>query len=105
MLSETDGDGNVTAYAYEPDGDLLSETRYAVKGDETSAHTTSYTRYPDGSIHTRTDPNGKVTTFIPDPEGSQEGVAADSKGNIYGSLTSGMALKKYNLASVAPADK
>ena len=43
--------------------------------------------------------DGKVTTFIPDPEGSQEGVAADSNGNIYGSLTSGMALKKYAPAS------
>ena len=41
--------------------------------------------------------DGKVTTVIPDPdpEGSQEGVAADSTGNIYGSLTAGMALKKY----------
>jgi sugar lactone lactonase YvrE len=41
--------------------------------------------------------DGKVMTFIldPDPEGSQEGVAADAKGNIYGSLTGGMALKKY----------
>ena len=41
--------------------------------------------------------DGKVTTFIldPNPEGSQEGVAADAKGNIYGSLTGGMALKKY----------
>ena len=41
--------------------------------------------------------DGKVTARIPDPdpEGSQEGVAADAKGNIYGSLTGGMALKKY----------
>ena len=41
--------------------------------------------------------DGKVTARIPDPdpEGSQEGVAADTKGNIYGSLTGGMALKKY----------
>ena len=41
--------------------------------------------------------DGKVTAVIPDPdpEGSQEGVAADSKGNIFGSLTAGMALKKY----------
>ena len=41
--------------------------------------------------------DGKVVSFIPDPdpEGSQEGVAADAKGNIYGSLTAGMALKKY----------
>jgi streptogramin lyase len=49
--------------------------------------------------------NGKVTTFIPDPDpqGSQEGVAADSRGNVYGSLTAGMALKKYALASSAGA--
>jgi sugar lactone lactonase YvrE len=41
--------------------------------------------------------DGKVTTFIldPDPNGSQEGVAVDVNGNIYGSLTGGMALKKY----------
>ena len=41
--------------------------------------------------------DGKVTSFIPDPdpEGSQEGVVADAQGNIYGSLTGGMALKKY----------
>ena len=42
--------------------------------------------------------DGKVTARIPDPDqasGSQEGVAADAKGNIYGSLTGGMALKKY----------
>jgi sugar lactone lactonase YvrE len=42
--------------------------------------------------------DGKVTGRIPDPDqanGSQEGVAADAKGNIYGSLTGGMALKKY----------
>ncbi|MGH2399230.1 MAG: peptidyl-alpha-hydroxyglycine alpha-amidating lyase family protein, partial [bacterium] len=45
--------------------------------------------------------DGKVTRFIPDPDpqGSQEGVAADAKGNIYGSLTGGMALKKYVPAS------
>jgi sugar lactone lactonase YvrE len=41
--------------------------------------------------------DGKVARFLPDPdpEGSQEGVAADARGNIYGSLTGGMALKKY----------
>jgi sugar lactone lactonase YvrE len=42
--------------------------------------------------------DGKVTSFIPDPDqagGSQEGVAADAKGTIYGSLTQGMALKAY----------
>ena len=41
--------------------------------------------------------DGKVTAFIldPDPEGSQEGVVADAQGDLYGSLTGGMALKKY----------
>jgi len=42
--------------------------------------------------------DGKVAAFILDPnqaKGSQEGVAVDAKGNVYGSLTSGMALKKY----------
>jgi sugar lactone lactonase YvrE len=42
--------------------------------------------------------DGKVAAFIPDPnqaKGSQEGVAVDAKGNVYGSLTSGMALKRY----------
>jgi len=41
--------------------------------------------------------DGKVMLFIldPDPNGSQEGVVADAKGNVYGSLTGGMALKKY----------
>ena len=42
--------------------------------------------------------DGKVTAFIPDPDGeagSQEGVAVDAAGTIYGSLTGGMALRKY----------
>jgi sugar lactone lactonase YvrE len=42
--------------------------------------------------------DGKVTARIPDPDqanGSQEGVAVDVKGNVYGSLTGGMALRKY----------
>ena len=42
--------------------------------------------------------DGKVSGFILDPnqaKGSQEGVAVDAKGNVYGSMTSGMALKRY----------
>jgi sugar lactone lactonase YvrE len=41
--------------------------------------------------------DGKVTEFIPDPDpnGTQEGVAADGNGNVYGTLTGGRALKKY----------
>lgn len=42
--------------------------------------------------------DGRITLFIQDPDasGSQEGVVADSDGNIYGSLTAGMALRKYS---------
>ena len=41
--------------------------------------------------------DGKVMTFIPDRDAnpSQEGIVADAKGNMYGSLTGGMALRKY----------
>ena len=42
--------------------------------------------------------DGRVTVFIRDPDGngSQEGVVADNEGNLYGSLTEGMALRKYS---------
>lgn len=41
--------------------------------------------------------DGTVTAFIPDidGEGSQEGVTADANGVVYGSLTGGMALRRY----------
>lgn len=41
--------------------------------------------------------DGRVTLFIEDPheDGTQEGVFADRNGNIYGSLTAGMALRRY----------
>ncbi|HXD19595.1 MAG TPA: peptidyl-alpha-hydroxyglycine alpha-amidating lyase family protein [Vicinamibacterales bacterium] len=41
--------------------------------------------------------DAKVVTFIPETaaEPSQENVAADAAGNVYGSLTGGMALRRY----------
>lgn len=41
--------------------------------------------------------DGRVTLFMPDPDpnGSQEGIAVDARGHLYGSLTGGMALKKF----------
>lgn len=41
--------------------------------------------------------DGKVTAFIddPHPNGSQEGIVVDVDGNIYGTLSGGMALRKY----------
>jgi len=43
--------------------------------------------------------DGFITLFIEDPyeNGSQEGIVVDNAGNIYGSLTAGMALRKYTL--------
>ena len=43
--------------------------------------------------------DGFVTLFIDDPheDGTQEGVVVDRAGNVYGSLTGGMALRKYIL--------
>ncbi len=43
--------------------------------------------------------DGSVTLFLDDPQenGSQEGIAVDKAGNIYGSLTGGRALRKYLL--------
>jgi DNA-binding beta-propeller fold protein YncE len=43
--------------------------------------------------------DGRIIAFIDDPDedGTQEGVVADQAGNIYGSLTAGMALRKYAL--------
>ena len=43
--------------------------------------------------------DGHVTVFIDDPDedGTQEGVIADRDGNIYGSLTGGMALRRYTI--------
>jgi len=42
--------------------------------------------------------DGEVTAFLEDPDGeraSQEGVTADADGNLYASLTIGMALRRY----------
>jgi sugar lactone lactonase YvrE len=45
--------------------------------------------------------DGKVITFIPDPdpEGSQEGVAVDAEGNVYGALSNKQAVKRYSKKS------
>lgn len=43
--------------------------------------------------------DGKITLFLDDPheDGTQEGVVVDKSGTIYGSLTAGMALRRYIL--------
>ena len=41
--------------------------------------------------------DGEVTAYIadPDPDATLEGIVADVEGNLYGSLTGGMALRRY----------
>jgi RHS repeat-associated protein len=69
ITSHRDGEGNVTTYTYDPvTGDVLSENRAAQAGGAVT-HTTSYTYYPDRRTHTRTKPNGGVTTFAYGPAG------------------------------------
>ena len=53
----------------------------------------------DEGIRVASAHDGKVTLFLDDPheDGTQEGVVVDKQGNIYGSLTAGMALRKYVL--------
>jgi RHS repeat-associated protein len=53
--------GDVWQYTYE-DHDLLSETNPL-------GQTTSYTRYPDGRVHTVTGPDGSLTTYTYEPAG------------------------------------
>ncbi len=65
-----DGVGNVTTYDHDPvTGDLLTETRVANPNNAAATtHTTSYAYWPDGPpgrgrLHTKTEPNGAVTTY------------------------------------------
>ena len=86
-----------------PSGVFIDRNDILYVTDHQSDEKTNPGHRPGISIGSARD--GKVTTFIPDParESSQEGVAADAKGNVYGSLTGGMALKKY--VPVASAGK
>jgi len=73
------------------DNDML----YVTDSSSTSRSNPGY----DEGIRVASVHDGKVTLFLDDPheDGSQEGVVVDKQGNIYGSLTAGMALRKYVL--------
>ncbi len=69
VLTYKDGAGNVTTYIYDPDtGDVLTESRVAdPDSPATTTHTTTYTYYLEGApnygrMHTKTEPNGQLTT-------------------------------------------
>jgi len=74
---------------YIDDNDIL----YVTDSSSTPRNNPGY----DEGIRIASVRDGKVTTFIDDPheDGTQEGVFADADGNVYGSLTGGMALRKY----------
>jgi RHS repeat-associated protein len=67
IIEYTDGAGNVTTYTYDPaTGDLLTSRRSPAPD---VFHTTTYTYWPDGRVHTVTRPNGQVTTYTWAAEG------------------------------------
>ncbi len=100
---------------FDQDGNYISEMKqfsrpsgiYIDKHDKlyvTDSESVSVSRNHDGwkrGIRVGSLKDGKVIAFIPDPAekatgtSAAEGVAADSKGNIYGAEVGPMALKRY----------
>ncbi len=72
------------------DNDIL----YVTDSSSTPSNNAGY----DEGIRIASVHDGKVILFIDDPDadGTQEAVFADAQGNVYGSLTGGMALRKYS---------
>ena len=101
--------GNSRVQIFDQDGNFLEEWTqfgrpsgiYIDKNDilyvaDSSSDDERTTGWKEG-IRIGSVKDGKVTTFIddPDPDGSQEGVVRDAHGIIYGSLSGGMALRRY----------
>jgi sugar lactone lactonase YvrE len=101
--------GNSRIQIFDQDGALLTEWKqfgrpsglYVDKNDVVySADTQSDEKTNPGfkrGIRIGSAKDGKVTALItdPDPDGTGEGVVADGQGNVFGSLTTKQALKKY----------
>jgi sugar lactone lactonase YvrE len=101
--------GNSRIQIFDQDGALLTEWKqfgrpsglYIDKNDVVySADTQSDEKTNPGfkrGIRIGSAKDGKVTALItdPDPDGTGEGVVADGQGNVFGSLTTKQALKKY----------
>ena len=101
--------GNSRVQIFDQDGQFLEEWKDFSKPSGMFIDRNDILYVTDSSSDAETHPgwkegirfgsvtDGKVTGFIDDPDanGSQEGVVADVDGNIYGSLTGGMALRKY----------
>jgi hypothetical protein len=87
--------GNGRVQIFDQDGNFLEEWKQFGRPSGTSDAQTNPGWKEGIRIGSVTD--GKVIQFIPDPDGdgSQEGIAVDVDGDIYGSLTSGMALRRW----------
>lgn len=82
-----------------PSGMFIDDNDLLYVADSSSSNTLQSNPGFEEGIRVGNVRDGRVTYFIEDTDtdGSQEGVVADSEGNIYGSLTAGMALRKYSL--------
>jgi sugar lactone lactonase YvrE len=83
-----------------PSGMFIDDNDLLYVADSSSSNTAQSNPGFEEGIRVGNVRDGSVMLFIQDPDasGSQEGVVADSDGNIYGSLTAGMALRKYSLS-------
>ena len=83
-----------------PSGMFIDDNDLLYVADSSSSNTAQSNPGFEEGIRVGNVKDGRVILFIQDPDasGSQEGVVADSDGNIYGSLTAGMALRKYSLS-------
>jgi len=81
-----------------PSGMFIDDNDLLYVADSSSSNTPRSNPGFEEGIRVGNVRDGRITLFIEDPDGngSQEGVVADSEGNIYGSLTAGMALRKYS---------
>ncbi|MFT7207337.1 MAG: sugar lactone lactonase YvrE [Pseudohongiellaceae bacterium] len=82
-----------------PSGMFIDDNDLLYVADSSSSNTAQSNPGFEEGIRVGNVKDGRVILFIQDPDasGSQEGVVADGDGNIYGSLTAGMALRKYSL--------
>ena len=81
-----------------PSGMFIDDNDLLYVADSSSSNTAQSNPGFEEGIRVGNVRDGSVMLFIQDPDasGSQEGVIADGDGNIYGSLTAGMALRKYS---------
>lgn len=80
-----------------PSGMYIDDNDLLYVADSSSSNTAQSNPGFEEGIRVGSVKDGRIILFIEDTDadGSQEGVVADSDGNIYGSLTAGMALRKY----------